>query len=416
MRILIHDYAGHPFAVELSRRLAQAGHHVLHGYAGALQTPRGDLAPRPDDPPTFTCQQIAMNAEYIQFKYHFAKRRKMEMAYGQRCAELIHEWRPDIVLSANTPTETQQFLLTASKVISARFILWIQDFYSLAVDKLVRKKLPLVGRFIGQYYKRMERAQFRASDHIVTITDDFLPILAQEFGVSTRRVTTIPNWAPIENLPLTPKRNPWSEQFGMADHFVFLYSGTLGMKHNPDLLLQLALRFQDRPHVQVLVISEGLGAAWLLEQKHRLALKNIHLLSYQPFPTLPQVMATGDVLLAVLEEDAGIFSVPSKVLTYLCAQRPLLLAVPNVNLAARIIQENAAGLTVAPADTPGFLAAAERLYADSTLATACGQRARTYAEEHFTLEAIAQRFTHVLGIPALPAVVDRPTLLEVARA
>jgi colanic acid biosynthesis glycosyl transferase WcaI len=401
MRIFIHDYAGHPFAVELSRLLATAGHHVLHGYAGALQTPRGDLDRRPHDPPTFSCRQIKMDPEYTQFKYNFWKRRSMEIAYGKECAKIIREWQPEVVLSANTPTETQEFLLMATKDIGARFVLWIQDFYSIAVDKLVRKKLPLVGRFIGGHYKRMERGQFISSDHIVTITSDFIPILEDEFGIPATKVTTIPNWAPIESLPVTPKQNPWSEEFGLDNSFVFLYSGTLGMKHNPDLLLQLALQFREVPEVRVLVISEGIGADWLLQKKHAHELKNLHVLAYQPFPVLSQVMAAGDVLVAVLEADSGVFSVPSKVLTYLCAQRCLLLAVPSVNLAARIIKENDAGMTVEPSDTAGFLAAAQELFSNRAKADACALRARAYAEAHFGLDDIAQRFASVLDLPPL---------------
>jgi len=30
MRLLIHDYAGHPFQVQLSRELARRGHSVTH--------------------------------------------------------------------------------------------------------------------------------------------------------------------------------------------------------------------------------------------------------------------------------------------------------------------------------------------------------------------------------------------------
>ena len=44
MRILVHDYAGHPFQVQLSRELARRGHDVLHLYCSSTHTPRGDLA------------------------------------------------------------------------------------------------------------------------------------------------------------------------------------------------------------------------------------------------------------------------------------------------------------------------------------------------------------------------------------
>ena len=43
MRISIVDYAGHPFQVQLSRKLAERGHDVLHLYFGQAITPRGML-------------------------------------------------------------------------------------------------------------------------------------------------------------------------------------------------------------------------------------------------------------------------------------------------------------------------------------------------------------------------------------
>jgi hypothetical protein len=33
MRILISDYSGHPFQVQLSRELARRGHGVTHSYS-----------------------------------------------------------------------------------------------------------------------------------------------------------------------------------------------------------------------------------------------------------------------------------------------------------------------------------------------------------------------------------------------
>lgn len=392
MKILVHDYAGHPFQVQLSRELARRGHTVRHAYAGGLQTPRGELEKRDSDPENFDCFEVPMNANYAQFKYSFTKRRAMEIEYGKSAAKMIREWRPELVISANTPTESQTGVLAASQDVGAKFVYWCQDFYSIAVDKLVRKKIPILGSLIGNYYRGLDRKHLQASDHVVAITEDFKPIMVEQFGVDPQRVTTIPNWAPLENLPVKPKENEWAREHGLDGKFVVLYTGTLGMKHNPNLLLGVAERFQDDDAVRVVVISEGMGSDWLKEKKKEKGLSNLILLGYQPFEKLPEVLASGDVLTGVLEEDAGIFSVPSKVLTYLCAKKPILLAVPEVNLVARIIREEEAGLTVEPADEAGFWAAAETLYHDRSLAQAMAGKARSYAERTFDVKLIGERF------------------------
>jgi glycosyltransferase involved in cell wall biosynthesis len=108
------------------------------------------------------------------------------------------------------------------------------------------------------------------------------------------------------------------------------------------------------------------------------------------------VNAAADVLVTILEPDAGVFSVPSKVLTYLCAGRALLCAISMENLAARIVAESGAGLVVHPGDTPGFLDAAARLLEDGVLRDTCAEKARRYAEKNFDIGEIAQRFEKIL--------------------
>ena len=52
-------------------------------------------------------------------------------------------------------------------------------------------------------------------------------------------VHCIANWAPLSDLPVRPKVNPLSCRLGLDRRFVFLYSGTLGLKHDTERLLEL---------------------------------------------------------------------------------------------------------------------------------------------------------------------------------
>ena len=397
MKILVHDYAGHAFPPSLSRALAARGHQVVHAFASSLQTPRGELQRNSGDAPTLEFEEIPMDPDYPRFKYSFRRRRGMEIRYGQAAADFVRKWKPDAVLSGNTPTETQEPITRATVEVGGRFYYWVQDFYSLAVDKLLRKKIPVAGGLIGAWYRLLDLRQFRRSSGIVTITEDFTPILTKDFGVDPGRVSVVPNWAVIEDLPVLPKDNPWSRRNGLHDKFVFLYSGTIGMKHNPAMLLELAKRFESDPAVRVVVVSEGIGAEWLRRESGRAGLGNLLLLPYQPFAELPELLATGDVLTGILEQEAGVFSVPSKTLSYLCAGRPLLLAVPQDNQAARITKDNAAGLTVDPDDLEGFLAAAERLRASPEERARLAANARAYAEATFPIEKTANTFEEILA-------------------
>jgi colanic acid biosynthesis glycosyl transferase WcaI len=397
MRIVVHDYAGHAFPTSLSRALAARGHEVVHAFASSLQTPRGELVSRPDDPIGLSFREIPMDPEYPRYKYSFRRRRNMEVRYGQEVARFITEWKPDAVLSGNTPTETQEPISRAATAGRGRFYYWVQDFYSLAVDRLLRNRIPVAGAWIGAWYRYLDRRQFRRSSRVIAITGDFAPILTREFGVEDARIAVVPNWAHIEDIPCLPKDNVWSRRHGLHDKFVYLYSGTIGMKHNPALLLELARRNVRNREVRVVIVSEGIGADWLRRESAAAGLENLVILPYQKFSELPMVLASGDVLTGILEEEAGTFSVPSKTLSYLCAGRPLLLSIPLDNLAARIATGNDAGLATEPQDSEGFLTNAEFLRTSAGLRAKLGRNARAYAEETFPIEKTAARFDEILA-------------------
>jgi colanic acid biosynthesis glycosyl transferase WcaI len=391
VRLLIHDYVGHPFQVQLSRELARRGHSVVHAYASGLLTPRGNLRRKSDDPTTFEVFEVSMDANYRRDKYRFVRRRGMEVEYGQRIAALIQERQPDAVISANTPTEPLLRIANTCSRREIRFIPWIQDFYSVAVGILVRKKLPIIGNVIAWWYRHLERAILKEAAVVIAITEDFVPML-RLFGVPQDKIVVIPNWAPLDELPVQPRHNAWSAAHGLDDKFVFLYSGTLAMKHNPDILRQLAALFRNDSAVRIIVTSEGPGADYLRRRKEVDNLDNLEILPFQSFETMPHMLAAGDVLVAVLEADAGIFSVPSKVLTYHCAGRPILAAMPSDNLAARIILCEGSGTCLEPDDNDGFLSAARDLRKDADLRQRCGKLARAYAERNFDIQKIADRF------------------------
>jgi glycosyltransferase involved in cell wall biosynthesis len=392
MRILVHDYAGHPFEVQLSRALARRGHQVLHLYSESTITPRGQLRHLPEDPPSFEVKGLSLGRTIE--KHALVRRWLQERAYGRLLAEQIEMYEPHVVLSANTPTDARAAALGATRTVGASDVVWLQDIYGLAVDRLLRHKLPVVGALIGARFVRLERRLLRRADRIVAITPDFLPTL-MEWGIPPERVDVIENWAPLEELPMRPRDNAWARAHDLADKTVLMYSGTLGLKHDPALLLSLAKDFLPESCVRVVVISEGRVVDDL--KSRAVDLPNMMFMPFQPYDAMPEVLASADVLVILLERGADAFSVPSKALTYLCAGRPVLGAMPAANLATRLVQGADAGIVVEPGDRAAFIAAARALVADATRRSELGRNARTHAERTFDIGSIADRFEAVLA-------------------
>ncbi|HSE79182.1 MAG TPA: glycosyltransferase family 4 protein [Alphaproteobacteria bacterium] len=391
MRVFHLDYPGHAFPVQLSRALAARGHDVLHVYSTGFQAPKGPLAVRAGDPPGLAMRGLTLDAPFA--KYSYIRRLAQERRIGRMVADELARYRPSVVLSANAPLDVQAASFAAARRLGVGFVFWMQDIYSEAIGRILRARAPGLGHLVGWRYRALERRLVRLADHTVVITDDFLPVL-QRWGVALANVSVIENWAAREELPPTPRDNRWAAEHGLIGKTVFLYSGTLGLKHDPGRLLELARHFAHRPDIRVVVVSEGPGADWLTARAH--AIGGLLVLPFQPYDRLAEVLASGDVLLAVLEPDAGVFSVPSKVLTYLCAGRPILAAIPPENLAGRIIARNRAGLVVPPGDTAALLAAGERLVGDPALRAELSNNALDYARRTFDIDAVAARFESIL--------------------
>jgi glycosyltransferase involved in cell wall biosynthesis len=391
VRILVNDHAGHPFQVQLSRSLAKRGHTVLHTYCAALLTPRGSLDRQPGDPAGLEIAPIVLDKPFD--RYGLLERWRQELELGDRIVARARSFRPDVLISANTPLGTQARLVHHCTRASVAFVFWVQDVLSVGIRRALEDRLPIAGAAVGAFFHQVEQWLLTRSDRIVVITDDFLDRMPRR---ANERVTVIENWAPLDELPRLAKHNAWSREHDLTDKTCLLYAGTLGMKHNPDLLVRLATALRDRDDVRLVVISEGPGADYVRQRKESDHLDHLVLLPFQPFERMPQVLASADVLIAILEPDAGAFAVPSKVLTYLCAERPLLLAVPATNLAARIVERAAAGIVVAPTDVERFVSEAMRLLADTELRASLARGARRYAESTFDIDRITDRFEQVL--------------------
>ena len=406
MRLVVHDYAGHPFQIQLSRELARRGHEVLHLHFSQLRTPKGAVARRESDPATFEIEGLALDGPYE--KYSLIKRRFQDRSYGRIAAERIVRYRPDVVISGNTPLDAQRELVEACRKHDIGFVFWLQDAYGLLIEKILAKKLPLIGVVAGKYYRRLEHKLIRSSDAVVCISEDIAP-LVRESRVEPERIHVVENWAPLDEITPLDADNLWTREHALAGKKVVLYSGTLGLKHNPVLLLQLALRLRRRDDTAIVVVSEGLGADWLRREKTEHGLENLVLLPFQPYHRMSEVLASASVLVTILEAAVGVFSVPSKVLSYLCAGRALVLAVPPANLAAKIVARAGAGLAGASDDAEGFVSHVERLLTDERLRTRLANAARGYALEAFNIDSIADRFERIVESASRSRAQPQPT-------
>jgi colanic acid biosynthesis glycosyl transferase WcaI len=390
VRLVIHDYSGHPGQVHLSRELARRGHHVEHQFCASYTTGRGATEPRAGDPECFSVRALELGDEFA--RYSPIHRLQQELRYARIAARAVLDAQPDVVVLSNVPLLSLFLLTLALRRRRVPYIFWQQDVYSDAIDVIARQRLGRLGGLVGWLAGRAEREVARGAAGVVPISDTFIEKLAA-WEVPTAKVKVIPNWGAIDEMPLRPRNNDWATAHGLACVTVVMYAGTLGLKHDPSVLARLAQAAP--PGCRVVVVSQGQGREWLEAQAGETP--GLMLLDYQPYEQLPDMLASADVLVVVLENDASRYSVPSKVLNYLCAGRPVLGLMPRNNAVAHMIEAAQAGLVVDPTDAAAAATAVNRLLSDARAREQMGAAARRYAESRFNVQLVGDVFESVVS-------------------
>jgi glycosyltransferase involved in cell wall biosynthesis len=157
-------------------------------------------------------------------------------------------------------------------------------------------------------------------------------------------------------------------------------------------LVELAERLRSEPDAVVLVIAEGEGADRVAHEAQSRSLGNLRVLPFQPYEAYGDILASADVLLGLVDAKAGVLFVPSKVTSYLCAGRPVVLSAPWQNLAAQSVRDSGGGRVVPPDDNAAMGDAVLAYLDDEPLRRQTGQQARAYAERTYDISSIADRF------------------------
>lgn len=384
MHLLLNDYGGYPFPVDLGAVLAQRGHQVTHVYTSASGSPQGNF-----DRCLKGFRAVDITVPGVP-KDDFRRRWLKERTYGQKTAELIRQSRPNVVLSANTPLEAQRLILRAARQVGAPFIFWWQDILSLAMEFILSDRLGVPGRWVADRYRRLEKELLDASAGIIAITEDHLDVLT-DWKVSTPAVV-IPNWAPLESIPVLPRDNAFARELNLVEPFVVLYSGTLGMKQNPDVLFETAVKLQSLPDVHLLVVAGGVAVEALKRRVEEGGLKNITIRPLVPFERVAEMLAIADVSLVMLRPEAGDYCVPSKVWSIYGSGRPVVAAMAASNAAARLTEDIGAGVVVDPPDAESIVQEIKFLKDQPSLRDMMGRQGRQYAEQMFQIEVVTDRF------------------------
>jgi colanic acid biosynthesis glycosyl transferase WcaI len=235
--------------------------------------------------------------------------------------------------------------------------------------------------------RALERASYRAADAVTVLSDDLADNVRAKIAPPARhKVRVIPNFVDTDAIVPRDRLTTYRRELGIGEETVVMYAGNVGFSQSLGLVVQAARALVDQ---RVVFVFNGGGSARVGLEAEAAGLPNVRFAPYQPKDRLAEVLATGDIHLVPLRKGLARASVPSKTFSILAAGRPVLASVDEGTEVARVVTRAGCGLAVPPDDPEAFLSGLRQLLADSTAATAMGERGRRFVEQWASPAAVA---------------------------
>ena len=310
---------------------------------------------------------------------------------------VLNAWRfgrPDVLVLETWPLLAVQIGTWLGRWWRVPVVYYVQDVYPEAAESA--GFLPTRGLF-SRLLRSWDRRLCMKSGKVIAISDTMRDLLCRNRAIPPARIAVIPNWVDREGFPRETVGDSWRNEMGIApDVFVALYAGTMGLASGSDVLVDVAKHLETRTQILILCIGEGLLKKKMMRDATRAKLRNIRFEPFQPRRRLAEVHAAANAMLLTLSKDSQDASVPSKMVTYLAAGRPIVCAVQARSAISQQLEAAQAGVRTPPGDPDSIARAITLLAERPTEARQLGENGRKYFEKHLTFDRACRQFHEVL--------------------
>jgi len=271
------------------------------------------------------------------------------------------------------------------QAVSAWFVAWIRrrpfllevrdlwPEFGVSMGVLTNPVLIALGRWLEMFlYKR--------ATHILVNSPAYKEYMIGK-GVPEDKITYIAYGTDVDMFNPQIDGSSIRSELGLQDKFVVLYAGALGQANDIDTILRAAERLKDEDKIRFVLFGDGKERTRLQSEAERMNLSNVIFAGVRPKRDMPQVVASADVCLAILQ-DIPMFrtTYPNKVFDYMAAGRATVLVIDGVS--RKLIEDSYGGAYVQPGDDKQLAETILDLSKNVDIVKQMGLNAREYLVKH----------------------------------
>ena len=301
---------------------------------------------------------------------------------------LLSRQRPDVIVAIGPPLQTGFASLLLKWLWRCPVLYWMQD---IVPDAAVNVGMMREGAAL-KLARLMERAVYEGVDRIGIVSEGFRTNLLAK-NVPALKQSFLPNWADARVFDTTP----FDRSSGFrGDDFIVLHAGSMGAKQCLGNVLRAAQKIEDEC-IRLVLLGGGNCADAIKADAGRLKLKRVTFLPTAARDDYINALRNADVLL--INQAGAIVDalIPSKLLTYLLAEKPVLAAVSGTSETARFVREARCGLLVEPDDPAALASGILQLKGDPAARMRMGAAGAAFVRERFDKSVLLDQFACVLS-------------------
>lgn len=263
----------------------------------------------------------------------------------------------DLILYPTPPITLYGVVKYFKKRDSAKTYLMLKDIFPQnAVDIGLMKTTGLKG-LIYKYFRKQEKNLYAVSDKIGCMSPANVDyILNHNPEIRKEKVEVLPNCVDIKKNSLSKeeKKQIRIKYELPLNKKIFVYGGNLGKPQGIPFIIDCLKAEKDNEEVFFLIIGDGTEYSKLEQYSNESRQNNFKLLKRLPSDDYNHVVASCDVGLIFLDHRFTIPNFPSRILSYMQVELPILACTDLSTDMGKIIEDNYFGCWCESNDVEGF--------------------------------------------------------------
>ena len=315
---------------------------------------------------------------------------------------LLFGRRPDVIYSNAWPVFATSIIVSVARLHGIPVVVSVQDVYP---ESLVSQARTGPKSLMFHVMRRIDAWIGRSAKALIVISQRFYETYRTTRGVPAEKIHVVHNWGDRGAVNVDRAANA---QYRKAhsiprDALLAVYAGNIGPAAGAESMVEAFERLKDLRNTYLLIAGSGSNLTSCMTRAKALGLERVIFHSPWRQEETDVVLGVADLLLLPTIRNQSLVSVPSKLISYLLAGRPVLAMVLAESETADIIRKARAGWIVPP-DNPDALAAKIRIIASLPIDElhSLGKSSRDFAHENLCRDSSLPKVIRILETAAIP--------------